>query len=57
MRDLFNKITGNVHEDEEIYEDLDSEEEALWSEDIPENEDRALSVDVYQDEENLYIKA
>lgn len=57
MKDLFNKLTGNtVDRDMDMYDD-DEQIESLWDEEESQNKDRALSVDVYQDEDNLYIKA
>jgi len=58
MKDLFNKITGNV--DDDLYGDYEEEQvESLWDEEeeTQEDRDRDLLVDVYQDEDNLYIKA
>ena len=59
MKDLFNKITGNVSDDD-MYQDYETDDtvESLWDEEEQEEDrDRDLLVDVYQDEDNLYIRA
>jgi len=60
MKDLFNKITGNVSDDD-MYQQYDEDDqvESLWDEEEVEevDRDRDLLVDVYQDEDNLYIRA
>ena len=59
MRDFFNKITGHVDDEYDAFEDIGRDDiESLWDEDeTPLDEDQALQVDVFQDEQNLYIKA
>ena len=60
MKDLLNKITGNIaSNDYDLYDEFDEEEvESLWDEEETAiDQDQAMSVDVYQDENNLYIKA
>ncbi|MFW0870954.1 MAG: Hsp20/alpha crystallin family protein [Patescibacteria group bacterium] len=58
MRKLFNKITGHTDDEYDAFEDLGGEDiESLWDDESPIKEDEPLAVDVYQDENNLYIKA
>lgn len=62
MKDFLSRITGNIddHDDYDLFDDElnDDQVESLWDEEETELErDMALPVDVYQDENNLYIKA
>ncbi len=59
MKDLFNKITGNVDNDNYYNEYEEDQVESLWDEEQESqvDKDKDLLVDVYQDENNLYIKA
>lgn len=58
MKDLFNKITGNVQDEYEHYNDYEEEAvESLWDEEDTGPKEHPLQVDVFQDENNLYINA
>lgn len=60
MKDLLNKITGNIAgSDYDSYDDYgDDQVESLWDEEESlVDQDQAMAVDVYQDENNLYIRA
>ena len=60
MKDLLNKITGNIAgNDYDNYDEYDDDQvESLWDEEeTAVDMDQAMAVDVYQDENNLYIKA
>ena len=69
MRNLLEKIKGNTDEYEELYDDLDTNEydAGSYESDTNDNEwmgdqqvvnsDKALAVDVSQDEDNLYVHA
>ncbi len=58
MKAFFDKLTGGAPEEESVGINLEmldhDEQEAQW---VEPDEDEELMVDVYQDQENIYIKS